>query len=173
MEILIPLCDKDGQVIGQEEKMEVHKKGLLHLAFSVLIFNNKGEILLQKRASTKYHSPSLWTNTCCGHPTLGETPLQSAEKRLFEEMGFTVPLNHEFTFHYQADFSNGLSENEIDHVFYGTYNGSIVLNPHEADDYQWENPKITKENIESKPENYTVWFKEIMNRASPPINLLI
>jgi isopentenyl-diphosphate delta-isomerase len=152
MEILIPLADKEGQIIGYEEKLEVHKKGLLHLAFSVL----------QKRASTKYHSPSLWTNTCCGHPAEGETPQTSAEKRLEEEMGFTVPLEYAFTFHYQADFSNGLSENEIDHVFYGKYDDIISPNPEEADDYKWETPTKIKANIEKSPENFTVWFREIM-----------
>jgi isopentenyl-diphosphate delta-isomerase len=164
MEIIIPLADKQGQIIGYGEKIDVHKKGLLHLAFSVLIFNSSGEILLQKRASTKYHSPSLWTNTCCGHPAEGEMPQVSAEKRLEEEMGFTVPLEYAFTFHYQADFSNGLSENEIDHVFYGKYDDIISPNPEEADDYKWETPTKIKADIASNPENFTVWFREIMNR---------
>ena len=164
MEIIIPLADKEGQIIGYGEKLEVHQKGLLHLAFSVLIFNPAGEILLQKRASTKYHSPSLWTNTCCGHPSEGETPQISAEKRLQEEMGFTVPLEYSFTFHYQADFSNGLSENEIDHVFYGKYDGTISPNPDEADDYKWQSITEIKENIKIDPEDYTVWFREIMDK---------
>ena len=144
MEIIIPLSDTAGNITGYEEKMKVHRHGLLHLAFSILIFNSKGEMLLQKRAKSKYHSPSLWTNACCGHPNRGEEISQAARRRLQEEMGFTCALHHRFTFHYRADFTNGLSENEIDHVFFGHYEGSVNPTPEEVAEYRWATPETLR-----------------------------
>lgn len=166
MEIIIPLSDTAGNITGYEEKMEVHRKGLLHLAFSVLIFNTKGELLLQKRADQKYHSPSLWTNTCCGHPNPGEEMQEAARRRLEEEMGFTCSLSHRFTFCYQARFPNGLYENEIDHVFFGRYEGSITPDPKEVSEYCWAAPETLQADAEEFPEKYTVWFREILRQLS-------
>jgi len=166
MKIIIPLSDTSGNITGYEEKMEVHRKGLLHLAFSVLIFNSKGEILLQKRADEKYHSPALWTNTCCGHPNRGEEIREAAERRLEEEMGFHCSLTHRFTFHYRADFPNGLYENEIDHVYSGTYEGSISPDPEEVSDYRWVGMDELLSDAEASPEKYTVWFREILRQLN-------
>jgi len=166
MEIIIPLSDTAGNITGYEEKIEVHKKGLLHLAFSVLVFNTRGQLLLQKRADGKYHSPSLWTNTCCGHPNRGEEIGEAAERRLAEEMGFTCTLTHRFTFHYRAAFTNGLFENEIDHVFFGTYEGAISPDPQEISDYRWVDMDDLQSDAEESPEKYTVWFKEILKQLN-------
>lgn len=137
---------------------------MLHLAFSVLIFNSKGELLLQKRADEKYHSPSLWTNTCCGHPNPGEEVREAAQRRLSEEMGFRCDLSHWFTFHYQAGFPNGLYENEIDHVFLGSYEGSITPDPAEVSEYCWVEMDDLRSDTEESPEKYTVWFREILKQ---------
>lgn len=166
MEIIIPLSDTAGNITGYEEKMEVHRKGLLHLAFSVLIFNSKGELLLQKRADRKYHSSALWTNTCCGHPNPGEEIQEAAGRRLEEEMGFTCTLSHRFTFHYQAGFPNGLYENEIDHVFSGLYEGPVNPDPEEVSEYRWTTPEALRADAEEFPEKYTVWFREILKQLS-------
>lgn len=164
MEIIIPLSDTTGNITGYEEKMEVHRKGLLHLAFSVLIFNSKGELLIHKRARGKYHSPSLWTNTCCGHPNPGEEIHEAARRRLAEEMGIRCGLSHRFTFHYQASFPNGLHENEIDHVFFGIYEGDISPDPEEVSEYRWVEPDALQIDAQESPEKYTVWFREILRQ---------
>src|SRR5690606_27681590 len=114
-----------------------HQRGLLHRAFSVLIFNSEGKALLHKRAEGKYHSSGLWTNTCCGHPNKGETTADAAYRRLGEEMGFQTSLTYQFTFSYRTEFDNGLIENEIDHVYFGEYNGDFEVNPDEVSDYKW------------------------------------
>ncbi len=164
MEIIIPLSDTAGNITGYEEKMEVHRKGLLHLAFSVLIFNSKDELLLQKRSEGKYHSPALWTNTCCGHPHPGEELREAAQRRLTEEMGFHADLTHRFTFHYKAGFPNGLYENEIDHVFFGLYEGEISPDPDEVSEYRWIEMDLLQSDAGETPENYTVWFREILKQ---------
>lgn len=172
MEIIIPLSDTAGNITGYEEKMQVHRKGWLHLAFSVLIFNSKGELLIHKRAKGKYHSPSLWTNTCCGHPNPGEEIRDAAQRRLAEEMGIRCALTHRFTFHYQATFPNGLHENEIDHVFSGIYEGDIHPDPEEVSDYCWIKQEILHADAEESPEKYTVWFREILKQIkSVPVCL--
>src|SRR5215475_1033999 len=115
------LVDEDDFQVGTMEKMEAHRKALLHRAFSVFIFNTKGEMLLQQRALNKYHSAGLWTNACCSHPAPGESTLDAAEKRLLEEMGFITPLQEIFEFTYKTEFDNGLTEYEFDHVVVGTW----------------------------------------------------
>ncbi|MGR3811609.1 isopentenyl-diphosphate Delta-isomerase [Jiulongibacter sp. NS-SX5] len=162
--IIITLVNEQDEITGYEEKIKVHLDGLLHRAFSILVFNDAGEMLIHQRALHKYHSPGLWTNACCGHPNKGEANYDAAYRRLGEEMGFQCDLDYKFTFHYKATFSNGLTENEIDHVYFATYNDSFEVNPEEVADYRWVKTEEIAKEIEEKPENFTVWFKEIMNR---------
>lgn len=153
------LVDEQDNPVGTMGKMEVHEKALLHRAFSVFIFNDKGEMLLQKRAATKYHSAGLWTNTCCSHPKPGETTEASAIKRLQEEMGFSTPISKAFSFVYKAPFDNGLTEHEYDHVFTGTFNGLINPDPREVSDYCYQSIATVKENVQTHPDHFTEWFK--------------
>jgi isopentenyl-diphosphate delta-isomerase len=153
------LVDEQDNPVGTMGKMEVHEKALLHRAFSVFIFNDKGEMLLQKRAATKYHSAGLWTNTCCSHPKPGETTEAAAIKRLQEEMGFSTPISKAFSFVYKAPFDNGLTEHEYDHVFTGTFNGLINPDPREVSDYCYQSIETVKENVQTHPDHFTEWFK--------------
>ena len=153
------LVDEHDVQTGTMEKMEVHQKALLHRAFSVFIFNEKGEMLLQKRADKKYHSGGLWTNACCSHPQPGEETLSAAGTRLQEEMGFGTTLTKAFDFIYKAPFDNGLTEYEFDHVFTGTYEGEIVPDADEVSDYCYQAVDEIKNSIKSHPHKYTEWFK--------------
>ena len=163
-EKIILVTEKD-EPIGTMEKLEAHEKGLLHRAFSVFIKNSEGKWLLQQRAKTKYHSGGLWTNTCCGHPRPGEETLSAAHRRLREEMGFDCPLEEAFVFHYQAELDHGLRENEIDHVFVGTFDGKINANPEEADGWSWKTREEIEKDIAARPKKYTYWFKATMEKA--------
>lgn len=153
------LVDEQDNPVGTMGKMEVHEKALLHRAFSVFIFNSKGEMLLQKRAAKKYHSAGLWTNACCSHPRPGEETLPAAQKRLHEEMGFNTALREAFSFTYKAPFQNGLTEHEFDHVFIGRFDGLITPNPDEVADYCYQSIDELKSSIQSHPHKYTEWFK--------------
>ncbi len=153
------LVDTNDCQTGTMEKMEAHEKGLLHRAFSVFILNNSGRILLQRRASGKYHSPGLWTNTCCSHPRPGEPVEIAAVRRLQEEMGIKCSLKKLFTFIYRAEFDNGLTEHELDHVFAGISDSIPVLNTEEADDYEYVDPDYLSKDIEKFPGKYTIWFR--------------
>lgn len=153
------LVDERDEQIGSMEKMEVHKKALLHRAFSVFIFNNKGEMLLHKRADKKYHSGGLWTNACCSHPKPGEETLDAAKERLVMEMGIVTPLRKAFDFIYKAPFDNGLTEHEFDHVLVGNYEGEINPNPDEVSDYCFKTIEEINNSIQSQPQKYTEWFK--------------
>ncbi len=153
------LVDEHDVQTGTMEKMEVHQKALLHRAFSIFVFNEKGEMLLQKRANKKYHSGGLWTNACCSHPQPGEETLAAAQIRLQEEMGFNAALKKAFDFIYKAAFDNGLTEHELDHVFIGTYNGTIVPNTEEVSDYCFKSVEEIRNSIQSHPQKYTEWFK--------------
>lgn len=153
------LVDEQDQPVGSMEKMEVHQKALLHRAFSIFIFNSRGEMLLHKRADKKYHSGGLWTNACCSHPRPGEDTLAAAEKRLHEEMGIVTPLTKAFEFVYRAGFDNGLTEYEFDHVFVGAYNGEIFPDGEEVSDYCFKTIDEIKSSIQSHPQKYTEWFK--------------
>ncbi len=164
--INIPLVDDNDNIIGHGEKLEVHLKGLLHRAFSILVFNSKNEVLIHQRAFGKYHSPGLWTNTCCGHPNEDETMEAAVHRRLQEEMGFDCELTHKFTFRYKAVFDNGLTENEIDHVYVGTFNEKFIVNPEEVADYKWISISETRDLIQLNPNDFTVWFKEIMKHEA-------
>jgi isopentenyl-diphosphate Delta-isomerase len=152
------LVNEMDEPIGSMEKMEAHRKAQLHRAFSVFIFNQRGEMLLQQRANNKYHSGGLWTNACCSHPLPGEDTLLAAEKRLQEEMGFGVPLKKIFDFTYKSEFENGLTEYEFDHVFVGTYDDVIKPNPDEVQDYCFKTMEEIRNSLASHPQKYTSWF---------------
>jgi len=153
------LVNERDEPIGEMEKMEAHRLGVLHRAFSVFIFDEQGRMLLQQRALTKYHSPGLWTNTCCSHPHTGEDTLQSARKRLKEEMGFETKLTPLFTFTYRAEFQNGLVEHEFDHVFVGRYSGEIIPNADEVMSYRYETLDQIASELQQQPEKFTAWFR--------------
>ena len=157
------LVDENDFPVGKMEKMEAHEKGLLHRAFSVFIYNKKGEMLLQQRASNKYHSPNLWSNACCSHPMPGEDTIDAAHRRLQEELGFDTELTPLFQFIYKKEFDNGLTEYEYDHVFVGTYDGTIHPNPVEVKDYCFKNPIAIKENLEQYEHKYSYWFNVAFN----------
>lgn len=156
---MVILVDTDDNEIGEMEKLEAHKKACLHRALSVFIFNSKGEMLLQKRASHKYHSPSLWTNTCCSHPYPKEDSASAASRRLMQEMGLTAELSFVYKFIYKADFENGLTEYEYDNVFTGISDESPTLNPEEACEWKYITKEALLTDIEAHPEQYTEWFK--------------
>ncbi len=151
--------NEQDEPIGVMEKLEAHRTPTLHRAFSVFIRNSRGEWLLQQRAEDKYHSPGLWTNTCCSHPAPGQDTLKAAERRLQDEMGFATPLQEIFSFTYQADFDNGLTEYEYDHVFIGTYDGPIHPDPLEVQDYSFLTTAQILTSLQQDPDRYTPWFR--------------
>ena len=153
------LVDKNDNQIGLMPKMEAHEKALLHRAFSVFTFNEKGQLLLQQRASDKYHSPLLWTNTCCSHQRNGETSLEAGKRRLQEEMGFTCDLEEVFSFIYKAPFDNGLTEHELDHVMVGRYNENPIINKDEVESFKWMTLEEVKDDIENNPQIYVFMIK--------------
>jgi len=160
------LVNEEDQETGLMEKLEAHKSGLLHRAISVFIFNNKNELLLQKRALNKYHSAGLWTNTCCSHPRAGEETKAAAIRRLQEEMGLKTELNWCFSFHYKAKLENNLTENELDHVFIGNHDAAPEPNPDEVAEWKYVNLEDLKSDIKTNPEDYTFWFKLILDRVA-------
>ena len=153
------LVDKNDNQVGLMPKLEAHEKGVLHRAFSIFIFNSKYELLLQKRASSKYHSGGLWTNTCCSHPREGEDTLDAANRRLDEEMGMKTSLRKVYDFIYKAELDNQLTEHEFDHVFYGVCDNDPILNKDEAEDFKWVDMETLNNDIMKNEDNYTVWFK--------------
>lgn len=170
MEEQVILVDKNDNQIGLMPKMEAHEKALLHRAFSVFIFNEKGELLLQQRAAEKYHSPLLWTNTCCSHQREGESNIEAGKRRLQEEMGFTADLKEIFSFVYKAPFDNGLTEHELDHVMIGKFDGKPEINTDEVASYKWMLLDDVKADIEIKPSEYTEWFKIIFDKSYSKIS---
>ena len=158
------LVNQNDEQIGTMPKMEAHEKAKLHRAFSVFILNGHGEIMLQQRASKKYHSPLLWTNTCCSHQRVGETNIEAGKRRLEEEMGFSTDLKELFSFIYKAPFNNGLTEHELDHVMLGHYNDAPKINTEEVGDWKWMMPNAVKLDIAKNPDEYTVWFKIIFEK---------
>jgi isopentenyl-diphosphate delta-isomerase len=158
------LFDRDGR-LSVMEKIEAHRQGLLHRAVSVFVFNDRNELLLQKRAADKYHSPEKWTNTCCTHASPGENPLISARRRLSEEMGFVTTLTEIFTFLYQADVGNGLTENEFDHIFFGLSNLNPKPNPTEVSDWNWVTIKELEEELVKNPEKYSPWLRQCFDEV--------
>lgn len=158
------LVNQENEQIGTMPKMEAHEKALLHRAFSVFIVNDDGEIMLQQRAASKYHSPLLWTNTCCSHQRVGESNLDAGKRRLQEEMGFEAELKELFSFIYKAPFDNGLTEHEYDHVMIGNFNTDPKINPEEVEAWKWMSPELVKKDITNNPKEYTVWFKIIFEK---------
>jgi len=157
---LIQLCDEQGNEVGAIEKLEAHKKGVLHKAFSILIFNDKGEMLIHQRAANKYHSPNLWTNACCSHPHPNEKLIDAAHRRLQEELGFDCDLTPDFSFVYKFyDEVSGLWEHEHDTVFKGIYNDDFVFNKAEVKAIKWIDTKALQAWMGEKPEDFTFWFK--------------
>lgn len=159
------LVDESDGPIGTMEKMEAHRKALLHRAFSIFIFNSKGEMLLQQRADAKYHSAGLWTNACCSHPLPGEETDVAALRRLKEELGFIAPIEKIFAFTYRSEFENGLTEFEFDHVFAGIYDDSIVPDKREVKDFCFKTINEIAASLLTHPRKYTTWF----NIAFPAI----
>lgn len=158
----VVLITEQDEPIGLMEKQEAHVAGVLHRAFSVFIFNDKNELLIQQRAFEKYHTPGKWTNTCCSHPRDGETYEEGAMRRLQEEMGFTCPIEYQFNFIYKADVGQGLTEHELDYVFKGVYNEEPVINPEEVAAYKWIDFDELQQDIQNNPEQYTPWFRIIL-----------
>lgn len=157
--------DKYNKEIGPIEKMEAHHKGVLHRAFSIFVFNSDNQLLLQRRNTEKYHSGGLWTNTCCSHPRYGEKLQDAIYRRLEEEMGFTCELREIFSFCYEVSFENKLTENEYDHVFIGTYNGEVIPNKSEVEEFKWVDIDEVKIDIINNPHLYTFWFKYVFDRV--------
>ena len=153
------LVDADDRPAGTMEKMEAHRQGLLHRAFSVFVFNDNGAMLLQQRALSKYHSGGLWTNACCSHPAPGEATSAAARRRLGEELGIDIPVQKIFDFVYRTEFENGLIEHEFDHVFTGHYNGEIDFNPEEVMNTCYKSVAEVKNELQAAPERYTSWFR--------------
>lgn len=164
------LVNEDDEQIGTMAKMEAHEKAVLHRAFSVFIMNDKGETILQQRAAHKYHSPLLWTNTCCSHQRVGESNIVAGKRRLQEEMGLVAELNELFSFIYKAPFDNGLTEHELDHVMIGRCEENPVINTEEVADWKWMLPEDIKNDISEYPEKYTAWFKIIFEKFFDYIN---
>ena len=164
MSEFVVLVDENDQDLELMEKMEAHEKGLLHRAFSVFILNDKGELMLQRRALEKYHSGGLWTNTCCSHPRQGETVEAAAHRRLMEEMGFDCNIEKAFDFIYRAELDKGLTEHEFDHLFIGHFSGQPQINPDEVAEWKWMGIDDVRKDLAENPQNYTAWFTIIFDR---------
>ncbi len=165
MKELVILVDENDNEIGVMEKMQAHEEAALHRAFSVFIFNSKGQLILQQRALDKYHSPGLWTNTCCSHPKPGEDTKHAAHRRMMEEMGFDCEFKEAFSFVYKADFSNNLTEHEVDHVFIGVSDKLPIINPAEVASYRMADLKEIRKEMDENPEMFTEWFKIAFDRV--------
>lgn len=156
---MLVLVDDQDNPTGYMEKMEVHRKALLHRAFSVFLFNSNGEMLLQRRAMKKYHSGGLWTNTCCSHPYPGETPAEAGRRRMQEELGFETAVRPVFSFIYKAALDNELTEHELDHVLIGEYDGPVHPNEEEVGDYCYKSMDDLRSSLNTHPQLYTAWFQ--------------
>ena len=165
MEEFLILVDDTDTAWGKMEKMEVHRLGLMHRAFSVFIFNSQGELLLQQRAEDKYHSAGLWTNTCCSHPRFGEEADFAAYRRLEEEMGMACKLSYGFNFVYKVNFENGLIENEFDHVFFGISDEIAAPDPSEVKDWKYMKMEALVSDVETNPHLYTEWLKLCLGKV--------
>jgi isopentenyl-diphosphate delta-isomerase len=160
------LVDENDVAIGVMEKQQAHQQGLLHRAISVLVFNTNGELLLQQRAAHKYHSPLLWTNTCCSHPRPGESTENAATRRLIEEMGMSTDLEKKWSFTYKTSFENGLIEHEFDHVYFGHTDTPPNINPEEVHAYRYITLAQLEMELAQVPEKFTYWFKLLIPHIS-------
>ena len=165
------LVDKNDTQIGLMSKLDAHKKGILHRAFSVFVLNNNNEIMLQKRAYNKYHSGGLWTNTCCSHQREGENSIEAGKRRLLEEMGFETELKIITSFIYKVEFENGLTEHELDYLLIWKYLKSPVINKQEVADWKWMKVELIADDIKLNPNNYTSWFKIIFDKFQNKIKI--
>ena len=166
MEERVILVDARNRQIGTMEKLEAHKKGLLHRAFSIFIFNSNGEMLIHQRAKTKYHCGGLWTNACCSHPRPDEKIAEGLRRKLKQEMGFNTELQKAFDFTYRSELKNGLVEYEFDEVFIGIYNGDIHPNPEEVEAWKFLEMRDIKRDLELNPNRYTPWFRLLFDPIS-------
>ncbi|MCE6987573.1 isopentenyl-diphosphate Delta-isomerase [Dyadobacter sp. CY323] len=166
----VVLVNENDMEIGLMPKLEAHQKGVLHRAFSVFIFNSKGEMLLQQRAAGKYHSEGLWSNTCCSHPYPEEPTHEAALRRLEEEMGIQTDLHFLFSFQYHASLENGLTEHEYDHVFWGVSDKKPHINLSEVSSYKYLKPADIKLDMIHNPGDYTEWFKICMDEVVDKID---
>lgn len=157
-ELVVLVDERDGER-GVSPKLEAHREGRLHRAFSVFVFDPSGRLLLQRRARGKYHSAGLWSNTCCGHPRPGELLIKAAHRRLREEMGIDCLLRPAFDFTYRAELENGLIEHEYDHVFVGRFAGTPAPDPDEVAEWRWASVSETLADLEQRPQHYTAWFR--------------
>lgn len=164
------LVNEEDEILGEMEKMEAHRKGELHRAISVLIFNSKGQWLIQQRASQKYHSPLLWSNTACTHPMYGESTEEAAHRRLKEEMGMKSSLKKMFSFQYRAELDKGMIEHELDHVFFGETDTFPQINNEEVEDYRYISTQELQREIEQSPNHFTEWFKILFERVKGELN---
>ena len=160
---MLVAVDMHDREIGRVEKMTAHRRGILHRAFSIFIFDDADRLLLQQRAIGKYHSGGLWSNTCCSHPRAGEPLLDAAHRRLQEEMGFDCPLEPVFGFVYRATLDGGLVEHEFDHVIAGRFAGTPLPDVHEVDDWKWEGLPAVRSRLSEQPEAFTAWFERALN----------
>ncbi|MEM5798278.1 MAG: isopentenyl-diphosphate Delta-isomerase [Candidatus Aenigmatarchaeota archaeon] len=160
----VVLVDKKDNVIGKEEKIKAHREGKLHRAFSIFVFSSDGKLLLQRRALSKYHSPGLWSNTCCSHPKPDEKLEEAIHRRLIQEMGFDCPLKPTFSFIYKIRFDNGLWEHELDHVFIGKFDGQPKPNKEEVEEWKWVDVDELKQDMKKHPEKYTYWFRICLDK---------
>ena len=166
------LVDENDRQIGLMEKQAAHVNPHLHRAFSIFIFNSKGELLMQQRALSKYHSPGLWTNTCCSHPRDGETLTEATSRRLMEEMGMTCEMHEVYTFIYKAPVGQGLTEHEFDHVWIGRSDETPQINREEVESWKYVSLSDLKVNIQLHPDLYTEWFKITFEEMSHHAELL-
>ena len=162
---LLILVDQNDNKVGEASKWDAHINGLLHRAFSVVFVrdgSSSKEILLTQRALGKYHSGGLWTNTCCSHPRAGEELDEAVPRRLAEELGVLgVPCTEIGSFYYRADFDNGITEHEYDHVFLGEYDGPVAPDPEEISDWRWVTADELMRDVEAHPEQYSVWCPKV------------
>ncbi|NJK59650.1 MAG: isopentenyl-diphosphate Delta-isomerase [Oscillatoriales cyanobacterium SM2_1_8] len=162
----VVLVDEGDRAVGTAEKHRVHRTGQCHRAFSIFVWNDRQELLLQQRALGKYHSGGLWTNTCCSHPRPGELPPRAAQRRLQEEMGFTCPLHHQFTFTYRAELGDGWVESERDWVFFGDFSGTPQPHPEEVAAWRWVTLSALQTDVATHPERYTAWLRIVLPQVA-------
>lgn len=163
------LVDAGDNEIGTEEKLKAHQRGDLHRAFSVMIWDGRGRLLLQRRQIDKYHSGGLWTNSCCGHPRPGEKSREAASRRLGEEMGIACPLMPIGTFTYRAELDTGLIEHELVHLFHGVYDGAVAPDPNECDGFSWSSPDAIRRQMKSVPQCFSAWFVKYADAGWPMV----